>query len=195
MTMDVSPPDPALTDGVVTVRPWGQPGDADAIVAACNDRAIAEFLDMIPQPYTRSDADTYLEMCRVGWRDGTFANFAVVIDGRAVGSIGVRWKDPDNGVAEVGYWVAPDARGTGVCTRALRLVAGWVLTRPGMARLELRAAEENVASQRVAEKAGFTREGVLRSSHYNARLGRRIDWAMFSLLRGELPQSKAASTH
>jgi RimJ/RimL family protein N-acetyltransferase len=185
--MDVSPPDPPLTDGVVLVRPWGERGDADAIVAACNDPAIAEFLDMIPQPYTRSDADMYLDICRVGWRDGTFSSFAVVIDGEAVGSIGVRWKDSDDGVAEVGYWVAADARGTGVCTRALRLVASWALTQPGMARLELRAAEENVASQRVAEKAGFTREGVLRSSHYNARLRRRIDWAMFSLLPDELP--------
>jgi RimJ/RimL family protein N-acetyltransferase len=189
MTMVVSPPAPPLTDGVVTVRPWGEHGDADAIVAACNDRSIAEFLDMIPQPYTRSDADAYLDVCRVGWRDGTFSNFAVVIDGQAVGSIGVRWKDLDDGVAEVGYWVAADARGAGVCTRALRLVASWVLTRPGIARLQLRAADENVASQRVAEKAGFTREGVLRSSHYNPRLGRRIDWAMFSLLRDELPQS------
>jgi RimJ/RimL family protein N-acetyltransferase len=189
MTMDVSPPDPPLTDGVVTVRPWGEPGDAEAVVEACNDRAIAEFLDMIPQPYTRSDADAYLDICRVGWRDGTFSNFAVVVDGHAVGSIGVRWKDPDQGVAEVGYWVAADARGAGVCTRALRVVASWALTRPGLARLELRAADENVASQRVAEKAGFTREGVLRSSRYNARLGRRIDWAMFSLLPDELPQS------
>jgi RimJ/RimL family protein N-acetyltransferase len=186
MTMDVSPPEPPLTDGEVTVRPWGEEGDAEAIVVACNDRAIAEFLDMIPQPYTRSDADAYLEACRIGWRESTFANFAVVVDGRAVGSIGVRWKDPDHGVAEVGYWVANEARGKGVCTRALRLVSGWVLGRPGMARLQLRAAEQNVASQRVAEKAGFTREGVLRSSHYNARLGKRIDWTMYSLLRGEL---------
>lgn len=189
MTMDVSPPEPPLTDGVVTVRPWGEPGDAEAIEAACNDRAIAEFLDAIPQPYTRSDAHAYLEACRIGWRDGTFANFAVVLDGRAVGSIGVRWLEPDQGVAEVGYWVAPDARGQGVCTRALRLVSTWVLARPGMARLQLRADEENVASNRVAENAGFTREGVLRSSHYNPRLDRRVDFVMHSLLRDELTQS------
>ena len=189
MTMAVEPPEPALTDGVVTVRPWGEPGDAEAIVAACNDQAIAKFLDMIPQPYTRSDAETYLEACRIGWRDGTFANFAVVVDGRAVGSIGVRWKNPDDGIAEVGYWVANEARGKGVCTRALRLVAAWALARPGMARLQLRADEENVPSKRVAENAGFTREGVLRSSHYNPRLDRRVDFVMYSLLPGELAQS------
>jgi len=45
----------------------------------------------------------------------------------------------------------------------------------------------NEASLRVAEKAGFTREGVLRSSRFNARRGERVDFAMFSLLPGELP--------
>lgn len=186
MTMTVEPPEPPLTDGVVTVRPWGEPGDAEAIVAACNDRAIAEFLDMIPQPYTRSDAQTYLEACRIGWRDGANANFAIVVDGEAVGSIGVRWIDPAQGVAEVGYWVAAQARGKHVCTRALKLVSAWVFARPGMARLQLRADEENAASKKVAENAGFIREGVLRSSRYNARLDRRVDFVMYSLLRDEL---------
>jgi RimJ/RimL family protein N-acetyltransferase len=186
MTMAVLPPEPPLTDGVVTVRPWGERGDAEAIQAACNDPAIAQFLDAIPQPYTLSDARAYLEFCRSGWRDGTMTNFAMVVDGRAVGSIGVRWIEPDQGVAEVGYWVAPEARGKGVCTRALKLVAGWVLTRPGMARLQLRADEENTPSKRVAESAGFTREGVLRSSHYNPRLDRRVDFVMYSLLPDEL---------
>ena len=57
---------------------------------------------------------------------------------------------------------------------------------PELARLQLRAAVENVASNRVAEKAGFTREGVLRAQRYNARLDRRVDFVMWSLLREEL---------
>lgn len=183
--MDVSPPEPPLTDGLVTLRPWGEEGDVEALVAACNDQAIAEFLDAIPQPYTRSDAETYLEMCRVGWRDGTMANFAIVVDGIAVGSIGVRWVEPDQGVAEVGYWVAPEARGRGLCTRAVRLASAWALDQDA-ARLQLRADVRNEPSNRVAENAGFTREGVLRSSRYNPRLDRRVDFAMWSLLPGEL---------
>ena len=154
-------------------------------MAACNDRAIAEFLEMIPQPYTLSDAHAYLEFCRAGWDDGTMTNFAIVVGGRAVGSIGVRWIEPDQGVAEVGYWVGPDARGQGACTRAVRLVSTWALEQ-GAERLQLRADVENEPSNRVAERAGFTREGVLRSSRYNPRLGRRVDFAMWSLLPGEL---------
>jgi RimJ/RimL family protein N-acetyltransferase len=184
--MQVPPPDPPLTDGVVTVRPWGEDGDLEALVEACNDPAIASFLDLIPQPYTRRDAAAYLDLCRHGWRDGSMTNFAIVVEGPAVGSVGVRTAELEPGVAEVGYWVAAPARGKGVCTRAVRLVSQWVLERPGMARLQLRADEQNVASNRVAQNAGFTREGVLRSSHYNRRLDRRVDFVMYSLLPSDL---------
>jgi RimJ/RimL family protein N-acetyltransferase len=184
--MAIRPPDPPLSDGVLTLRPWGEEGDVEAITAACNDRAIAEFLDLIPSPYTEDDARAYLEICREGWADGTQTNFAITEGGSAVGSVGVRWAEPDQGVAEVGYWVGAEARGRGLCTRAVRLVSRWVLEDCGAERLQLRADEQNVASRKVAENAGFTQEGILRSSRYNPRLGRRVDFVMYSLLPGEL---------
>jgi RimJ/RimL family protein N-acetyltransferase len=186
MPVAVQAPNPPLSDGVVTLRPWGEDGDVEAIAAACNDPAIAEFLEMIPSPYTEDDARDYIARTREGWATGTTSNFAVLVDGAAVGSIGVRWLEPDQGVAEVGYWVAPESRGRGICTRALRLVSRWVFEQDGMERLQLRADEQNAPSNRVAENAGFTREGVLRSSRYNPRLGRRIDFVMHSLLRDEV---------
>jgi RimJ/RimL family protein N-acetyltransferase len=187
MAMTIRPPDPPLTDGVVSLRPWGEPGDIAAITAACNDRAIAEFLDQIPSPYTEDDARAYVEGSRLGWQQGGPTNFAIIESGMPVGSIGVRWLDGlDAGSAEVGYWMAPDARGRGLCSRALRLVSRWVLEEAGAPRLQLRADEENVASNKVAQNAGFTREGVLRSSRYNARLGRRVDFVIYSLLPDEL---------
>jgi RimJ/RimL family protein N-acetyltransferase len=186
--MAIRPPDPPLSDGVVTLRPWGEKGDVEAITAACNDRAIAEFLDLIPSPYTEDDAREAIAYFREGWAEGTVSNFAITNSerGEPLGSIGVRWLEPDQGVAEVGYWVAAEARGRGVCTRALRLVARWLISEHGIQRLQLRADEQNPASRRVAEKAGFTEEGVLRSSRFNPRLGRRVDFVMYSLLAGEL---------
>jgi RimJ/RimL family protein N-acetyltransferase len=186
--MAVSPPEPPLSDGVVTLRLWGEAGDVEAITAACNDRAIAEFLDLIPSPYTEADARAYVHLCREGWADGTMTNFAIANaeTGGVLGSVGVRWVDPDQGVAEVGYWVAPEARGRGVCTRAVRLISRWVIADRGAERLQLRADSLNAASRKVAVNAGFTEEGVLRSSRYNPRLGRRIDFVMYSLLPGEL---------
>jgi [ribosomal protein S5]-alanine N-acetyltransferase len=187
MAMTIRPPDPPLSDGMVTLRPWGEPGDVEAITAACNDRAIAEFLDQIPSPYTKKDARAYIENSRLGWLRGTMTNFAIVEAGVAVGSLGVRWLDGlDEGTAEVGYWMSPEARGRGVCTRAVRLASRWVLEDAGASRLQLRADEQNLASNKVAQNAGFTREGVLRSSRYNARLGRRVDFVMYSLLPTEI---------
>jgi RimJ/RimL family protein N-acetyltransferase len=98
---------------------------------------------------------------------------------RPLGSIGCRMARA-TGVADVGYWVAPDARGRGLATMALRTLTTWVFANLHPARIELLADPGNVASQRVAEKAGFSREGVLRS--YHEHRGQRIDVVMFSLL-------------
>ena len=187
MAMAMGPPDPPLNDGVVSLRPWGEPGDVAVLTTACNDPAIAAFLDQIPSPYTEEDARAYIELCRIGWRQGSPTNFAIVESGEPVGAIGVRWLDGlDAGTAEVGYWMSPDARGRGLCSRALRLVSRWVLEEARAPRLQLRADEVNLASNKVAQNAGFTREGVLRSSRFNARLGRRVDFVMYSLLPGEI---------
>lgn len=181
-------PDPPLADDVVVLRPWRQ-DDAPAIVAAIDrDPEITAWLDLIPQPYDLSDARAYVAQCTRGWSDGTAATFAVLArsDGTVVGSIGARLGDPVHLVAEVGYWVARDARGRGVATRALRLITGWLFDTVGIQRLQLQTDAHNEASQRVALKAGFTREGVLRSSRYNERRQCRVDFVMFSLLPDEL---------
>lgn len=188
--MGIEPPSPPLSDGVVTLRPWLE-RDVDAIVAACRDDEIAWWLDQIPQPYGEADARTYLAMTRHGWKEGTHAAFAITDaeSGEVIGSVGLHWIDPDHGVAEVGYWVGPDSRGHGIATRAARLAVAWALKRCGMHRVQLRADTQNVASQRVAESAGFRREGVLRSARLNTRQGRRVDFVLYSLLLDELPGS------
>jgi [ribosomal protein S5]-alanine N-acetyltransferase len=89
------------------------------------------------------------------------------------------------GSGHIGYWCAADARGRGVTTRALRLLSKHSLEELGLERLELITDPDNRASQRVAEKVGFQREGVLRS-HLLHPDGRRRDSVMFSLLPGEL---------
>lgn len=148
------------------------------------------FLDRVPQPYTREDAVAYIRHCEESWRSGGNSNFAVLVDGIAepVGSIGVHWQDKiDDGIAEIGYWMGAAARGRGATTAGVRLAARWAFAaEPKLERLQLRADPENAPSNRVAEKAGFVREGVLRSVHWNARASRRIDYVVWSLLRNEV---------
>jgi RimJ/RimL family protein N-acetyltransferase len=166
-----------LSDDVVTLRSWTR-ADAPAIVdCVAGDRVLAEWLDRLPQPYTLADAEFYIGM--EGEEKFALTDAAT---GRVLGSIGLTWHEPD--VAEVGYWIRADARGGGLMTRALLLACRHAFGK-GAARVQLRADVENVASRRVAEKAGFVAEGVLRSAHWNPRLGRRQDWVMYSLLRDE----------
>ena len=182
-------PHPPLSDGVVTLRPW-QPGDVDDLVACLDgEDEIVRWLDAIPQPYREAEANAWVEHATVAWREGTSAPFAVTdaTNGQLVGSVGLGWVgDRDERIGDVGYWMRRDLRGQGLTTRAVRLLSQWALSELGCERLQLRADEQNVPSQRVAEKAGFTREGVLRSVHFNARLDRRVNFVMFSLLPGEL---------
>jgi RimJ/RimL family protein N-acetyltransferase len=167
------------TDGVVTLRPWER-DDADVLVDSLDgDPEIARWLDQVPQPYRRSDAFAYIG----GLGESAFA-ITDAQTGEVLGSIGVRFSETGD-VGEIGYWARASARSRGAMTRAVRLVARWAF-RQGAARLQLRADVANLASRRVAEKAGFQLEGVLRSAHWNSRLGRRQDWAMYSLLPGEL---------
>ena len=74
--------------------------------------------------------------------------------GELVGSVGFGWVgEREEHVGEVGYWIRREARGRGLTTRAVRLVSEWVLRELGCDRLQLRADDQNVPSQRVAEKA------------------------------------------
>jgi RimJ/RimL family protein N-acetyltransferase len=168
-----------LSDGVIGLRPWTR-ADAPTIVECIDgDEEISRWLDQVPQPYSRADAEAYI----AGIGEQAYA-VTDATTGRLLGSIGLRWNEPHD-VAEVGYWLRSDARGRGVATRALVLLTK-IAFEEGAARVQLRADVANAPSRRVAEKAGFRLEGVLRSAHWSPRQRRRLDWAMYSLLPDEL---------
>jgi RimJ/RimL family protein N-acetyltransferase len=83
---------------------------------------------------------------------------------------------------DVGYWLAPEGRGRGAMTRALQLLVRYAFDELGVERLELYTLLENDASQRVAERAGFTRAGIS-AGHIESRDGSRYDAVVFRLDR------------
>jgi RimJ/RimL family protein N-acetyltransferase len=105
-------------------------------------------------------------------------------DGAPVGMLGLHHVDLVDRLAHVGYWTAREARGRGLTTAAVRLLAAWAFSVLGIERLELRADVDNPASQRVAERVGFQREGVLRGAEWRPD-GRRSQ-VVYGLLVGEL---------
>jgi RimJ/RimL family protein N-acetyltransferase len=185
-SMELLPPDPPLSDGIVSLRPWTLE-DVPAIAAACDDVEISRWIHQLPSPYRESDAREYVVSTESAWKAGLGAFLAIVdcASGDVVGSIALHVLNGELANVEVGYWAAAPARGRGLTTRALALLCGWALRDAGVQRVQLRADVRNTASLRVAEKAGFAREGTLRASGFNAREGRRIDYAVFSLLPGE----------
>jgi [ribosomal protein S5]-alanine N-acetyltransferase len=169
--------DEPLSDGVVELRLIDK-RDLDTIEQAALDSEISRQFALIkerPNEYVAR----YQELSRAGGG----AAFAICdVGGECLGLVTVELHAA--GRALLAYWLLQEARGRGRATRALRLVSPWALSQPGVARLELWTSPENKASQRVAERSGFRREGVLRS--YHVVDGHREDAVVFSLLLGDL---------
>lgn len=175
-------PDPPLSDGRVTLRGW-RLSDVPQIVAMCSEPDVIRFTS-VPVPYDADDARLWLDLHPARLAAGDGAAFAITEGGDElpVGSIGVRVMH-DQGIAETGYHVVEARRGRGLATAALRLIARWTFAELPVARLQLTTHLDNPGSQRVAEKAGFTREGVLRA--WADQRGARPDLVMWSLLPGD----------
>lgn len=154
---------PVLEDDAVRLRPW-RADDADRVVEACNDERTAHWLGRLPRPYTRADADAYLQDRREVLASGSAVGWAVAdpSSDALVGSLALF--DLDGHQAEVGYWAHPDARGRGLMTSAVALAVGHAREGLRLGRLMAFAAVDNTASRRVIEATGFALVGVERRS-------------------------------
>jgi RimJ/RimL family protein N-acetyltransferase len=163
-------------EGGIELRPFTE-ADVPALVEACQDPEIPRWT-RVPTPYGEAEARAY-----VAGHPNIYA-FAVVDaeTGELLGSVGFGLAGEARG--EFGYWVKREARGRGVASRALRLAARRAVAQHGLRRLQLVVEPENEASIRVAENAGFRREGLLRK--YIEIRGERPDVYMYSLLAEEL---------
>lgn len=173
-------PQPWLHGGAVTLRPY-EPGDAADVVAACNDPQVRRWITALPAPYTDADGRWWVERgAHEGRARGAEVNFAVVDNatGRLAGAVGLHHLDPRRRQAEIGYWMAPWGRGRGHAAEAARVASRWAFAALGVRRVNLYAAVGNGASQRVAEKAGFTRDGVVPAASVD-RDGQPQDMVLF----------------
>jgi RimJ/RimL family protein N-acetyltransferase len=145
-------------DGLLLRKP--NTSDIDAVAAACVDPEISRFIPYVPSPYTRADAEMWLSALERSWEEEsgerTFAILDEQRDPALQGVVTVRLRESGT----VGYWLAPWGRGRGVMTAAVRAVVAWARETHGVSRLLLTTHPENLASQRVAERAGFARIGT-----------------------------------
>lgn len=137
--------------------------DIDEIYAACQDELIQRYTT-VPVPYERTHAEGFVDLATGWWDAGSETTWAIRRDGHVVGMIGIHRLGKGDG--ELGYWMAPEARGAGILTEAARAVIDWGFTADGLglARIEWRAVVGNTASARSARALGFRYEGLLRAS-------------------------------
>lgn len=179
-------PSPQLGDEIVLLRPW-RATDVPAKLMAFSDPVVQRFSWPHTTPYTEADARTYFVEQEQARQRGEELNFAFVDpddDDAVVGGGSLYDLDLHHRRAGVGYWVAAEARRLGVASHAVRLIARWAFSELALARLEITCGPDNDVSQRVAERCGFVREGLLRS--HRAFKGGRRDSLVFGLLPGEV---------
>jgi RimJ/RimL family protein N-acetyltransferase len=134
------------------------------------------------------DGESLIRLVEGRRREGRLLHLAIADDenGSYLGEILLFVRTPEVGevgIGEIAYVVAPAARGRGVASTAVRALSVWAFRELGLERLQLSVRPDNVASRRVAEKAGYAYEGTLRSTKLIR--GRRVDAAMYSLLPDE----------
>lgn len=135
------------------------PGDVPAIVDGCSDPEVARFSPVIPIPYTEDHARGWLAGAQQRWATDREREFAITAppDDELLGVISVQLRDGGS----LGYWLRPAARGRGLMAEALRAVTVWAEEEHQVRGLYLTAHVDNLASQRVAEQAGFARAGMV----------------------------------
>ena len=188
-----SRPQPVLFAGTPTgeirLRPLEE-RDLDAVLAAARDPDTTRWISL-PDPYRREDGENFVREHAPGvWRRGTGAVFAIgdPRDDAYSGVIELRLDARRPAVGDVGFLVAPRARGRGFAPAALAAVSAWGFTALHLHRVSWFAYVGNEASRRVAEKAGFTIEGTARGllTHH----GERVDAWTGGLLASDEPYGR-----
>ena len=153
----------AIASPPVTIRRY-ETDDAARVFEAARE-SMAEISPWMPwchPDYSLEETRAWIAHCEVVWREKREFNFVIEDKGGAfLGTCGlnqIRWRER---AANLGYWVRTSATGRGIATAAVRRLAEFAFRRTDLARLEILAAVENIASQRVAEKCGARREGLV----------------------------------
>jgi Acetyltransferases, including N-acetylases of ribosomal proteins len=172
-----------LTDGIVELAPPRRTDTGSLHSAIC--RSLPELLPWMAwahPEYREVEAAEWVRRAGRAFADGLEFQFVArsVESGEIVGCVGLNAIDRLNRWANLGYWIRTDVTGHGYATRAARLVSAFGLSEVGLGRIEILAAVENLPSQRVAERAGGLREGLLRR---RLRVGDDVqDAVVFSLI-------------
>jgi len=144
------------------LREW-KTGDEVSLQNHANNHNISKFLrDRFPFPYGMDDAIDWINLTG---QQTPVINFAIVIDGQAAGGIGIELRDDIyRKTAILGYWLGEAYHGRGIVPEAVKLMVSYAFAAFDLLRIQAGVFGNNPRSMRVLEKAGFTKEAVLKNS-------------------------------
>jgi ribosomal-protein-serine acetyltransferase len=172
-----------LTDGNILIRPC-QPEDAPVICDGVRE-TMQEMLKWAPwchPDYSISDCTFWLDSRYQMLSEGIEYDFVILDTQNKIflGGCAIDQINRKHNFANLGYWIRSSQAGKGIATAAVRLISRFGFETLGFTRLEIVAAVQNKASQRVAEKVGAIREGIHRNRHVVR--DKMYDAVMFSLI-------------
>lgn len=165
----------------VKIREWKME-DAQDIAVALNNKKVQDNLrDGLPFPYTVQDAEKFISSMLGAEKDSKYG-WAITVDDKAIGSIGVSRKDNVHRyTAEMGYYIAEPYWGKGIGTIAVKEVCDYIFKNTDILRIFADPFSYNDASCRILEKAGFVYEGTLRKNA--VKNGKVMDMKMYSIIK------------
>ena len=160
-----------------------RPGDVDSIVKYGNNPNVSvQLTDRFPYPYTREDAEAWIDFAAAQEPETLFA---LADDKELVGGIGlIPQDDVYSRSAMLGYWLGEPFWNRGIATRAVRAIVDWAFEELDLIRIFAFVFESNTASVRVLEKNGFQLEGTMRRAVF--KRGRLMDQALYAILIDEV---------
>ena len=159
------------------------PADVPAILEGDRDPETARRLGWAPRDASAKKVRAFIALSGRRWAEGDRVTWAVRLADRPAALGHVELNIVDEGRAKISYSTYPSARGRGLAARAVDLACVFAFEQLGLARVQLLADADNLASRKVAAKAGFTAEGVLRE--HGEREGRRHDMVLYARLRSD----------
>ncbi len=174
---------PTITSQRLVLRPFAL-SDCDAVTALAGEREIAEMTALVPHPYAKSDAETWISGHASAFDSGKSAEWAIVraADARLVGAIGAIFSANHNR-ADFGYWIGKPFWGQGYATEAGRRMVQHLFDDRGLMRVAAFHFTRNPASGRVLQKIGLTQEGLFRK--HIKKWGEYHDCVMYGLVKDD----------
>jgi len=159
--------------------------DMNDLIENINNLNISKWLLVVPYPYTKKDAEGWINHCAKKKKQRKDYNFGIEFEGRMIGCVGLSNVDEFQGTATIGYWLGEKYWRQGIMKEALQKVLDFAFNQLKLRRINVEAYTKNEASNNLIKKMGFKFEGTRKKSARSKADGKIHDANEYGLLKEE----------